>query len=122
MADQQVQLLDLRGRTAEGFNLGESVSRSLRDGLPRKLPGEHPSDAEYAYTRSISTIALYSDEGLSIYEKITGLEVRFSRLVRRFQHKPSLRVTAKRVADKDVLSQGVLPFQGRVRHLGTLRR
>ncbi|KAK4702985.1 L-histidine Nalpha-methyltransferase / hercynylcysteine S-oxide synthase, partial [Phenoliferia sp. Uapishka_3] len=65
-------ILDLRGSDLS-FSLKDELIKGLADGQPRVVPGDTPEDEQFAYTRTIDTLCLYSDAGLEIYEKITEL-------------------------------------------------
>lgn len=67
----QPAILDLRA------TFKSSLVHDLVTGLTnetRTVPGERDEDQAFAYTRHISTLVLYSDEGLRIYEDITKLD------------------------------------------------
>lgn len=56
--------------SGESLSLVQQLTHGLRDGQDVVIPG----NAEFAYSRSITTQSLYSDEGLAIYAEITGLK------------------------------------------------
>lgn len=67
----QPAILDLRA------TFKSSLVHDLVTGLTnqsRTVPGDRDEDKLFAYTRHISTLVLYSDEGLRIYEDITQLD------------------------------------------------
>lgn len=52
----------------------QALANQLRYGLANGQATITPGNPEYNYNRSISTMSLYSDKGLAIYEEITKLK------------------------------------------------
>lgn len=52
----------------------QALASQLRYGLANGQPIVTPGNPRYNYARSITTMSLYSDKGLDIYEEITKLE------------------------------------------------
>ncbi|KAK4051527.1 hypothetical protein OIV83_002667 [Microbotryomycetes sp. JL201] len=80
----RAQVLTLRSDQRDD-TLRDALCQSLQDGQP-----EHGAGTSYAYTRSIPTLVLYTDKGLSIYKEITESKASLSRRVVAWEHTPSL--------------------------------